>query len=256
MFWRRVIWQRQKNNGRALRKSITIVNTEKQNQCLSCGSTENINNRKYCSIKCRQNLRQKLNMRSGLLQALNTRYATFYFSDTIIILDIIPRGVKEIFRFTQQRSINHKPAEDFGKMANMLGRAWWEEEKRTAKKYLASRRVLELATKYPAQISLRPTVINIPSVKTNALNYLGINKDDLTSVELRKIIKTSYRKQAKIHHPDLGGHAATFRKLHKAYKELLHWAENPSFIHRRGFANKWFYDGENEKWVQPIPIHK
>jgi hypothetical protein len=116
--------------------------------------------------------------------------------------------------------------------------------------------VLELATKYPAHISLRPTAINIPSVKTNALNYLGINKDDLTSVELRKIIKISYRKQAKIHHPDLGGHAPTFRKLYAAYQELLHWAENPTYIHRRGFTDKWFYDGENKKWVQPIPIHR
>jgi len=140
-------------------------------------------------------------------------------------------------------------------MANMLGRAWWEEERRTTKKYLASRHLLELATKHPAHISLRPTVINIPSVKTNALNYLGINKVDLNSTELRKIIKASYRKQAKIHHPDLGGHAPTFRKLYKAYQELLCWVEDPRFIHRRGFANKWFYDGENKKWVQPIPIH-
>jgi hypothetical protein len=238
-----------------LKEDIAAINKEKGNRCLSCGLTENINNRKYCSIKCRQNLRQKLNMRSGLLQALNARYATFYFSDTIIILDVLLRGGKEIFRFTQQRSISQKPAEDFGKMANMLGRTWWEEERRTAKKYLASRRVLELAIKHPAHISLRPTVINIPSVKTNALNYLGINKAALVSIELRKIVKASYRKQAKIHHPDLGGHAPTFRKLYKAYQELLCWAENPRFIHRRGFVNKWFYDGENEKWVQPIPIH-
>ncbi len=40
-----------------------------------------LKNRRYCSIKCRQHLRQKLNMRSGLLQTLNTRYATFYFSE-------------------------------------------------------------------------------------------------------------------------------------------------------------------------------
>ena len=237
-------------------KSKATAEDKKQNRCLSCGSTENINNRKYCSIKCRQNLRQKLNMRSGLLQALNTRYAIFYFSDTIIILDVIPRGVKEIFRFTQQRSINHKPAEDFGKMANMLGRAWWAEEKRTAKKYLASRHVLDLATKHPAYTLLRPKKIKIPNVKTSVLNYLEIEKVDLNSFELRKIIKNAYRKQAKIHHPDLGGYAPVFRKLYAAYQELLYWAENPTFIHRRGFTDKWFYDGENKKWVQPIPIHK
>jgi hypothetical protein len=104
-------------------------------------------NRRYCSIKCRQQLRQKLNTRSGLLQALNTRYATFYFSDTLIILDVVPHGVKEIFRYTLLRSADNSPSEDFSKMTDMLGNAWWEEEQRTTKKYLASRHVLELAAR-------------------------------------------------------------------------------------------------------------
>ena len=84
-------------------KSKSSAEIENQNHCLSCGTTENINNRKYCSIRCRQNLRQKLNLKSGLLQALNTRYATFYFSDTTIILDIVPHGIKEIFRYVGRR---------------------------------------------------------------------------------------------------------------------------------------------------------
>jgi hypothetical protein len=237
-------------------KSKSTAEDKKQNRCLSCGTTKNMKARRYCSIKCRQNLRQKLNTRSGLLQAINTRYATFYFSDTTIFMDVVPHGIKEIFRYTSCRMAEYNPAEDFGKMANMLGKAWWEEEKRTTKKYLASRRVLELATKYPTVISLRPKVINVPSIKTNTLNYLGIDKVDLNSAELRKIIKNSYRKQAKMHHPDLGGNAPTFRKLYAAYQELLHWAENPTFIHRRGFPDKWFYDGEYKKWVQPIPVRR
>ena len=71
-----------------------------------------------------------------------------------------------------------------------------------------------------------------------------------------KIIKNSYRRQAKIHHPDLGGVAVKFRKLNKAYRELLQWADNPRFSKRKGFTDKWFYDGENDKWVQPIPVRK
>ena len=46
-----------------------------QNRCLSCGASENLGRRRYCSISCRQRLRQKLNVRTGLLRALNTRYA-------------------------------------------------------------------------------------------------------------------------------------------------------------------------------------
>lgn len=237
-------------------KSKTILGNENKNRCLSCGTTENINRRKYCSIRCRQNLRQKLNARSGLLQALNARYATFYFSDTMIIMDIAPAGFKEIFRFSQERVAGQKPAEEFGKMANTLGRAWWAEEQRSRKKYLASRYVLNLAEKHQAVTSVRPKLVKVPTIRSETLNYLGMEKDDLNSTQLPKIIKNSYRQQAKIHHPDLGGHASKFRKIHAAYKELLQWSENPRFIHRRGFPDKWFYDGENEKWIQPIPVKK
>lgn len=237
-------------------KSKTILVNENKNHCLSCGTTENINRRKYCSIQCRQNLRQKLNARSGLLQALNARHATFYFSDSEIIMDIAPAGFKEIFRFSQERVAGQKPAEEFGKMANTLGRAWWAEELRSRKKYLASRYVLNLAQKHQGVTSVRPKLVKVPTVRPETLHHLGMEKDDLNSAQLSKIIKNSYRQQAKIHHPDLGGHATKFRKIHAAYKELLHWADNPIFIRRRGFPDKWYYDGDNKKWVQPISVKK
>ena len=55
------------------------------------------------------------------------------------------------------------------------------------------------------------------------------------------------------HHPDLGGETDTFRKIHQAYLDLVQWAENPSYMKRRGFPDKWFYDGNKNKWVQPTP---
>jgi predicted nucleic acid-binding Zn ribbon protein len=123
---------------------LNEIKIKKQSHCLSCGATENNSHRKYCSIRCRQNLRQKLNIRNGLLQALNTRYATFYFSDTIIILDIVPHGTKEIFRYISKRTAANNPAADFSIMTNALGNAWWAESKRTNKNYLASQHVLKL----------------------------------------------------------------------------------------------------------------
>ena len=51
------------------------------------------------------------------------------------------------------------------------------------------------------------------------LNFLDIEKADLSSHDLGKIIKNAYRQQVKIHHPDVGGQAATFRKIHEAYKD-------------------------------------
>lgn len=235
---------------------LNEIKRKKQNFCLSCGKTENMNNRRYCSIRCRQNLRLKLNMKSGLLQALNTRYATFYFSDTIIILDIVPNGIKEIFRYASRRKDGHNPAADFSIMTNQLGEAWWAESKRTNKNYLASQHVLKLATRHAIlEGSQRSRLIRIPTIKMDVLDCLEINKADLNSHELSKIVKNAYRRQVKIHHPDLGGQAATFRKIHDAYKELLRWADNPVFIRRRGFPDKWYYNAESEKWIQPTPAH-
>ncbi len=51
---------------------VPVSNGKEPNRCLSCGTTGNIGRRRYCSIDCRQKLRQKLDMRCGLLQALKT----------------------------------------------------------------------------------------------------------------------------------------------------------------------------------------
>ena len=238
-------------------KRKASADNQKQSVCLSCGTANNIGKRRYCSIKCRQHLRQKLNTRSGLLQALNTRYATFYFTDTLIILDVVPHGIREIFRYAALRTDGIKPAEDFGKMTNMLGDAWWAEEKRTTKNYLASRRVLEMAERFAISEGLaRPRFIRVPTVKPEKLILLDIAKADLGSHELNKLIKNAYRRQVKIHHPDMGGQASTFRKIHEAYKDLLRWADQPTFIRRRGFPYKWYYDGDNKRWVQPMPVRR
>ncbi len=235
-------------------KSKSASYDRKKYACLSCGTTENIGKRRYCSVKCRQHLRQKLNTRSGLLQALNTRYATFYFTDTLIILDVVPHGIREIFRYAALRTDGSKPAEDFGRMTNRLGAAWWEEEKRTKKNYLASRHVMEMAERLAISEGLtRPRFIKVPTVKPDNLILLDMTKVDLGARELGKVIKNAYRRQVKIHHPDAGGQASAFRKIHEAYQELLRWADDPKFIRRRGFSDKWYYDGDNQKWVQPMP---
>ena len=60
--------------------------------------------------------------------------------------------------------------------------------------------------------------------------------------------------KAKAHHPDQGGDAAVFRRVQKAYEQLMDWAENPTFTRRRGFPDKWFYEGYTNRWIQPAPI--
>jgi hypothetical protein len=211
--------------------------------------------KRFCSIRCRQNLRQKLDLRIGLLQALNTRYATFYFTDRLINLDILPYGTKKICSFISRRTPGKNPGEDFGRMANTLGELWWAEQYRTRKRYLASRHVLESALPDRVSIeSVRPRTVYMPSIAPGSLVYLNLEKGILSSPENRKIIKDAYRRQAKIHHPDLGGDAVIFRRVHKAYQDLMQWAEKPNFTMRRGFPDKWVYEGERNIWVMPAAI--
>lgn len=194
-------------------------------------------------------------MRTGLLKALYIRYATFYFTKTFIIMDLLPFNCKEIYSFIFSRSAGNKPADDFSKMADILGNAWWTERKRTNRKYLASRHVLEKANLKNAQTdSVQPLEIKIPSVKGKSLINLKIGRSELNTPHLQKIIKSAYRTQAKKYHPDLGGNTAAFRKIQQAYEDLVSWAESPTFVERRGFPDKWFYDGDKNRWVQPTPL--
>lgn len=223
-------------------------------RCLSCGTSENMSCRKYCSIECRQRLRYNLNLRTGLLRALNTRFATFYFTETIIILDVLPYGSGELFSYLFPRTLGHKPVEDFCTMSNILGNAWWAEKNRTNKRYLATRFVLEKAeSKNTDSMSVKPFEVKEPARVAKSLTFLSLKKTDLNSPGLKKKIKSAYRKQAMRHHPDLGGDADGFRKLHDAYEQIIKWSENPIFVRRRGFPDKWFYEGAKVRWVQPAP---
>ena len=225
-----------------------------KNRCLSCGTAENLGHRRYCSLECRHKLRQNLNMRTGLLRVLNARYATFYFTDTMVVLDILTYDSKTLFSFIYPRLTGKTPAENFCHMSNILGNTWWAEKKRTNKRYLASRLLLEKATKnhLPCD-SVKPLIIRRPTQINRSMTYLQMGPGDLDSKRLKQKIKTAYRHQAKKHHPDSGGDAAFFRKIHQAYQDLIRWAEKPTFVSRRGFPDKWFYAGDTNRWVQPTP---
>jgi len=225
--------------------------------CLSCGTTVNLGRRKYCSIQCRQELRYKLNVRTGLLKALNTRYAAFSFTNHFIVMDVLPFDSREIFSFVFPRSPRKKPASDFSRMADQLGNAWWAEKKRTNKNYLATRQLLNHARQNSASNrSIQPEEIKMPLVKGASLIRLKLDRTSLESPELKQLIKSAFRCQAKKNHPDLGGDNTTFRKIHEAYEELIDWSENPTFTRRRGFPDRWFYDAERNKWIQPTPDPK
>lgn len=229
----------------------------RKNRCLSCGTTENVGRRRYCSVECRKRLHYKLDVRTGLVRALNARYATFYFSEEVIVMDMLPYGSNDIYSFSYPRSPGENPAEDFGRMADLLGDLWWVEKRRTNKRYIASCRVLEQAFRNRVSIlSVKPVTVKVPSVRGSSLSELDINKSVLTSPDLQKIIKNAYRQQAKEHHPDLGGDAIKFRKIYNAYEDLTAWARSPVFLKCCGFPDKWFYNGTTNRWTQPLSLRK
>lgn len=237
---------------------IPVVTEEpKKNRCLSCGATENMGRRKYCSVECRQKLRHYLNVRTGLLRALNIRYGTFYFTDYVIVMDLLPYSSKDIFSYIFPRTPGQKPAHDFSRMANILGNAWWDEKRRTNKRYLASIFVFNQAVKNQNSADIvKPREIVKPANIGKSLMHLKLSKEDLNSPGLQQLIKSAYRFHAKKHHPDLGGDSHLFRTIHDAYEQLIDWAENPVFTRRRGFPDKWFYDAMYNKWTQPTPGKK
>ena len=225
-------------------------------RCLSCGTAENMGTRKYCSVACRKNLRHQLNIRTGLLKALNARYATFYFTGALLIMDVLPLGSEKIYSFLFPRSRKRKPVEDFSELCNILGNAWWGEMKRTNREYLASQHVLNQAAPQDFSVeSIQPEIMKIPVVKGSgkSLVYLKLDREALHSKKLKQVIKSAYRRQARIVHPDMGGDEEAFRKIYQAYEALMAWAEEPSFLKRSGFPDKWFYDGSKNRWVQPTP---
>jgi len=224
------------------------------NTCLSCGETENMKNRRYCSLECRQRLKSQLNIRTGLLKALNARYATFYFNSSEIILDILTRDSMDICSFIFPRVPGKKPVDDFIRLSTHLGKAWWSEKRRTDKRYLANRVVLDKAGKRSQERGIPfPGEITAPVHVKNDLICLRLSRGDLESSHAPAQIKSAYRRMAKQHHPDQGGDSVKFRKIHEAYQRLVEWSKTPVFIKRRGFVDKWFYDGNRNKWVQPLP---
>jgi hypothetical protein len=145
--------------------------------------------------------------------------------------------------------------EDFCKMFNLLGNAWWEEVRRTRKRYLATRLILGKARSIEGDInSVRPLEVREPARMARSMTTLKLKHKDLHSPNLQQIIKRAFRRQAKKHHPDQGGDAALFRKLRDAFEQLIRWSENPTFTTRRGFADKWFYEGGLDRWTQPAPL--
>ncbi len=232
---------------------VTTSAAKSPSACLACGTPLRARQRRYCTAACRQHLMISLNRRTGLLRALNTRYATFSFNEWIIFMDLLPYGMEKIHSYLLPRSPGKKPVEDFCALCNTLGSAWWREKNRTHKRYVASQLILDRADSMAkAKECVIPRSVTLPAVGVSNLIRLELGFTDLTGrPDIEISIKQAYRRQAKKHHPDLGGSAQAFRKIQEAYEKLIEWAQKPSYRFKSGFPEKWLYEGATSRWIQP-----
>ena len=143
-------------------------------------------------------------MHTGLLQALAARYATFYFTDTIIALNVLLRVDRSSASFF--RANGKKPWTTVPAHVQPIGNAWWEGCARPRS-----------ATSPPANYlaKARPKDGDINSVRPDggagagaafgqSMTYLKLHKGLSANLQY---IKRAFRRQAKEHHPDQGGDA-------------------------------------------------
>lgn len=224
--------------------------------CLSCGTTDMKRGRRYCSRECRQQILWVLSLSKGLLNVFNARYAAFSFNRGYVMLDVLPVWSNEISRFVRKRHSGKKPAEALKELILQSGAEWYHMISNNNSKSYAS--LCMLRKNHDSSIepkSIKPEYKIRPRFSKDektAMKMLQLKVEELMSVGQVQKIRSSYKKLAKIHHPDIGGDEEIFKKLNEAHQQMLLWAERPQFTSRKALAHHWSYDGSTNKWTPPI----
>ncbi len=231
-------------------------NNGKRRRCLSCGTQEIKGGRRYCSSECRRQMNWVLSLSTGLLRVFNARYAAFSFDTGHVVLDVLPVWSRGISRFTYRRTNGKRPAEDLKHLILNSGSEWYEMiQSRTSKSY-ASLYLLKRNHDHTLEPdSILPDRKVRPRLSRHEREYvkrLELKAEELLSEGHVTKIKSSYRKLAKLYHPDVGGDARKFRELDEAHRQMLLWAQKPQFTTRRALQGCWSYDGSTNKWSPPL----
>lgn len=237
---------------------LRVNHTKRKPCCVSCGKEVRTYRSRYCSKVCRQGLENKLNLAVGLLVTLNTRFAAFSFTDSTLYLHLLCNGSKDVLSFMYTRVPYRTPAQDLWDMIEGLGKVWHRKIRQTGKRYLATQKVLEQAQRNTLHRRyIIPLEEKRPAFRRKSLRYLKLTTADVISRDAQHTIKSAYRREVKLHHPDHGGSAALFREIHNAHLDLLNWVKNPRFTIHRGIPGKWSYDSaRGKKWLPPARLLK
>ncbi len=233
-----------------------IPSITSERRCLSCGTSDIKPGRRYCSKECRQQMNWVLSLSKGLLKAFNARYATFFYNSEYVILDILPVWSKGVSRFLWKRTPGRKPAEDLKELILYWGKKWHELVNSSNSKSYASFFLIKQT--YIEELDpemLKPVKIMIPKLTEKEkfyLKILRIKKEDLFTSHPVDIIRSAYKRMAKLYHPDMGGDEEKFKQLTEAYRHILMWAKNPSYTFRKAIVGCWSYDGKTNRWTPPL----
>jgi len=224
--------------------------------CLACGEEELPKiRRRYCSDKCKKRLDFALYIATGLIQALRARYAAFSYTRDTLILDILPIGSNVISRFMWRRGKDRKVADDLLDLVEKAGCEWYKKEEETGSRWWASQHLLDDASRKDIPVSaVVPISKKAPHLnhkEKNALKLLQLSREQIASEDGLRWIKSAYRRQAKLFHPDKGDRSNRFVEINAAHAELLNWAQSPKFRSRTALPNSWCYDASRKRWVPP-----
>jgi hypothetical protein len=196
-----------------------------------------------------------LSLSKGLLKVFNARYAAFSFTKNHVILDVLPVWAKEISRFTSRRRSANKPAEDLKRLILESGSKWYEIVNNNSKSYASMCLLNEKHYRKISPNAIKPDHTLRPRFSKDekaSMKILRLKMEELISDGKTSKIKASYKKLAKIYHPDVGGDAEKFKRLNEAHRQMLLWAENPHFTSRKALVDCWSYDGSTNKWSPPL----
>jgi hypothetical protein len=233
-----------------------VQKPSKTRKCLSCGEDCGNPRRHYCSRECRRQMLWVLALSRGLLNIFNTRYASFSFNNSQVILDILPVWSKDISRFIRKRIPGKKPAEDLKTLILQSGSDWHKMIQKNNSRSYASLYILKknsdknlISEALKPDNKLRP---RFSRKEKESIKLLNLEPDDLILSGHLSRIKSAYKKMAKVHHPDMGGDPEKFKRLNEAHQQMLIWAENPHFTSRKALIDCWSFDSSTNRWTPPL----
>jgi len=234
--------------------SVLKDRTDAPGGCQTCGLPLEKGRRRYCSDRCKEEFVFKLRWFNNLLRVLNTRFATFTFTESFLILNVITTDSAEVMTYFYRRLPGKKPSQDIDGMVFGLGEIWWGQKNRTKSERFASKHVLKQGLKQVFSAGMiKPVEFRSASLPSRNLTCLQLKKDDLLQAsEPERLIKSAYRKAAIKNHPDHGGDSESFRSVHRAYQDLLLWLKRPTYQTRKGVPGQWSYLAGRSNWLTPL----